>query len=329
MERERSVNGTHLTRPRGRGGGACVELFVEQGACVRVLRLDDEETSAVVVPPCASPCLIAHRRQTPRTRRGAGAEHRSMDTQVALALLGSAVSILIAAGTALWTRNENRVLSGLQQTSAERVKHLEDELQRQVREEQRRATELATLTPYREDLLEAASDLQHRLRNIREYQFLRYLHGSRHDTAVTTTLFRFARYIGVLEILYSEVNYLRFETADKTQHIAALIKQIGVAFASDRYDRVGAFQTSKFMIWREEQRAMGEAAIWRTTAGTPQVVGYSEFVERCTRKASQWFQRLVDDLEAGGMPQSKRLAVIEGLLAQLVQHLEAERKQVI
>src|SRR3954454_11674035 len=223
-----------------------------------------------------------------------------MDAGIAVALVTSTASILIAAATAVWTRTQNRDL--------EMLKH---NLAQQVRQEEQQAAVKATLAHYREPLLEAARDLQHRLRNITKDQFLLYLDGPRRDATIQTPLFRLARYFGVLESLYSELNYLKFETAEETRYVASLLAEIGRAFASDKYDRTGGFETSKFMIWREEQRAMGEIALWRTGEGTRQVVGYTEFVKRLTSDSSEWFEAFRRDLEGGGgMSRSERLVHI-------------------
>jgi hypothetical protein len=104
--------------------------------------------------------------------------------------------------------------------------------------------------------------------------------GPHHDNAIFTTLFHLACYFGVLELLYAQVNYLKFQTATETKAVAKLLAEIGKTFASDEYDRTNGLETSCFMVWREEQRAMGEAAIDHADPQRSGLVGYAAFVQR-------------------------------------------------
>ena len=107
-----------------------------------------------------------------------------MNSAVVATFITSGVSLVIATGTAIWSGNENRKLSKVQTTSAEKLEGLRHKLEGKAREEERRTREAEAFATYREPLLEAARDLLHRLANITKREFLLYLEGDRHDAAV-------------------------------------------------------------------------------------------------------------------------------------------------
>jgi hypothetical protein len=76
---------------------------------------------------------------------------------------------------------------------------------------------------------------------------------------------------------------------------------------------------ARFMIWREEQRAMGEIARDRDRDS---VVGFATFATRATGPDARWFTNFVTDLTAGGSLERERLKLIQGLLARLVRLLD-------
>jgi hypothetical protein len=149
----------------------------------------------------------------------------------------------------------------------------------------------------------------------------------RQEMAVLGTAYRFARYFATLEMLYDRAEFLRLEgqSSGDTQKrsVVQTLAEIGTTFASDVYDRADKrdFRSTRFMIWREEQRAMGELARDRDRDA---VVGFATFAARATGTDARWFEHLIADLEAGTAPQSERLELIESLLAELVRLLGPE-----
>lgn len=110
-------------------------------------------------------------------------------------------------------------------------------------------------------LLSAADDLGSRINNIRHDHFLLYLEvPERKQTALLGTLFRFAQFFGWTEILYGAGGALRFEQDESTKAVADGLREVGRTLAVDRLDRTVPmdFTTTTLMIWREEQRAIGE-----------------------------------------------------------------------
>jgi hypothetical protein len=129
--------------------------------------------------------------------------------------------------------------------------------QRATARAERRSEAKRVLDKYRGALLAAASDLGHRINNIRHDNFLDYPNSpDRAIDAERTTMFRVAQYFGWREVLRTEVQLLRFDTDSETSLVAAMIGDVDWAFATDRLT-----DGSKGMLWAEEQRAIGELMV--------------------------------------------------------------------
>jgi hypothetical protein len=142
-----------------------------------------------------------------------------------------------------------------------------DELEQRAKAEQRALDAQQALELFRLPLRYAAEDLGHRISNIRTKGFLGYVtvENRRTETAVLGTAYRFARFFATLEMLYDRAEFLRLErrsAGDSSESVVGTLTEIGRTFASDKLDRADEhdFRSSRFMIWREEQRAMGEIA---------------------------------------------------------------------
>jgi hypothetical protein len=242
-----------------------------------------------------------------------------MDAGVTAALVTSGASVIVAIATAIWTRTVQHEASA----ASRDLEVLKAELEKQSEEARRRFEQEQTTARYRDPLLDAAAQLNDRLRNIQENNFLIYLRGSRRVIALQTTLYRISRYFGILEIIGSDLTFLRLSSPESTEHAGLLISQIGSAFASDAFDREGGFETSRFMVWREEQRAMGELVI-DATSGPQRLVGYTTFVHRLSEDAASWFRELETDLDEGDASNSDRLRQIRALLGELVSCLRGD-----
>ena len=139
------------------------------------------------------------------------------------------------------------------------------------------------------------------------------------------TVYRLARWLGTLELLYDRAEYSVLERQRNAgpESVLGILREIGKTFATDRYDRATShFTSSKFMIWREEQRAMGEIA---RAADRQAVVGFATFAARATGADARWFATFIADLESGGADTSQRLKVVQSWLARLVRELDANK----
>jgi len=182
------------------------------------------------------------------------------------------------------------------------------------------------LDRYRAPLLAAVDDLGRRLNNIRNDGFLAYLDtDERREAALTSTLFRLAQYLGWVEIVYGYSDRLRFESDRATRSVTETIGDIGWVLAADEFDRTDEddFTTSRLMLWREEQRAIGE--LMRHVGDDPRCVSFNSFAADYDSRFSRWFATFTSQLEAKSASQTNRLGELQRVLARLVQQLDVER----
>lgn len=256
-----------------------------------------------------------------------------MDIPIVVALITASVGVSTAAAgliTAVMTsRRQSRTaldVGILQGKSAQELVNLQEQLKAQTRDEERRYAALEQLNRYREPLLAAAKDVRHRLRNIREGNFLLYLHHRderRRLLALRSTLYRLGRYWAVVETLYESVNELRFTTEEETKKVASLLAEIGREFASD------AYRSPQFMIWREEQRGIADLMRERSTPAEDSVMGFARFIDTYDATLAPWFAELEQDLKADKASAGGKLEVLQGLFEELISQLEAGRPRII
>ncbi len=185
----------------------------------------------------------------------------------------------------------------------------------QARREARRVLE-----EHRDPLLAAAYELQARLHNILRKRFTEeYVLGNKaekQDAALESTLYVFAQFFGWREIIRREIQFLRFLKDEETREIGQLLRDIGEAFLTDDFGR-------QFMIWRVEQRGLGERMIM-TADGKTTCMGYATFIEkRGTMK--EWLDPLERDLRQMDDGGRARLTKLQHLLLELVQKLDADQ----
>jgi hypothetical protein len=182
------------------------------------------------------------------------------------------------------------------------------------------------LDRYREPLLTAADGLGSRVNNIRHDGFLSYLDvPERQRTALLGTLFRFAQLFGWTEILYGSFDRLRFERDTSTKAVADALRDIGRLLAVDRVDRTNPVEatTTRLMIWREEQRAIGE--LMRVDTDPPRCLSFDSFARQYNDRFAPWFATFAAQLDPATTPSSERLAQLQRLLAGLVSELDVDR----
>jgi hypothetical protein len=178
----------------------------------------------------------------------------------------------------------------------------------------------AVLARHREPLLAAAYELQSRLHNILCNRFVEnYVLATRagkQDAALESTLYVFAQFFGWREIIRREIQFLRFPEDQETREVSRILRDIGETFLTDRYGR-------QFMIWRVEQRGLGERMIVYTN-GTPTCMGYATFVDE-QGMMKEWLEPLERDLRDIGQDGSERLKKLQHLLLELVQRLDKDQ----
>jgi hypothetical protein len=185
----------------------------------------------------------------------------------------------------------------------------------------RRDTE-TVLAKYREPLLGAAYELQGRLWNILDLDFLRKycLAGdeAQRTYAVENTLFVIAQYFGWSEILRSEIQFLSFSDSEQTRTVNACQSRIVQLFQSDE-----AALGRPFLLWRGEQRAIGELMI-DTVSGQPRCIGYASFMGRRESSFRSWFERLESDIAEISSGANPRLLQLQHALIDLIRELDPQ-----
>lgn len=176
------------------------------------------------------------------------------------------------------------------------------------------------LERHRDPLLAAAYELQARLHNILCNRFTEdYVLGNKagkQEAALESTLYVFAQFFGWREIIRREIQFLRFLKDEETREVAQLLRDVGEAFLTDEYG-------PQFMIWRVEQRGLGECMIV-TLDGKPTCMGFATFVgHRATMK--EWLDPLERDLRQMNEDGRARLTRLQHLLLELVQKLDEDR----
>jgi hypothetical protein len=178
------------------------------------------------------------------------------------------------------------------------------------------------LDNYREPLLASSYELQARLYNILNLRFVEtYISdetAGKRVSAIESTLYVFAQFFGWREIIRREVQYLRFSKNQQTREIGQILGDIDETFLSNNYG-------PQFMIWRAEQRGIGERMII-SEGNKMTCLGYASFVEHCSTM-EEWLTPLEHALENLENEGRKRLTDLQHMLVDLVGKLDDKRKR--
>jgi hypothetical protein len=194
------------------------------------------------------------------------------------------------------------------------------------RKQEQRLAAREKLDRYRAPLLAAVDDLGRRVNNVRNDGFLAYFDvEDMRDTALLSTLFRVAQYLGWVEIIYGHSDRLRFESDKATKAVTDTLGDIGWILAADEFDRANEndFTTSRLVLWREEQRAIGE--LMRHEGNDPRCIGFATFVDDYESRFSRWFATFASQLKDGSVSGTNRLAELHRVLARLIRQLDVDR----
>ena len=80
--------------------------------------------------------------------------------------------------------------------------------------------------------------------------------------------------------------------------------------------------TTRLMMWREEQRAIGE--LMRVNSDPPRCLSFDSFARQYDEHFSPWFATFAAQLDPASTPSSERLAELQRLLAGLVRELDVD-----
>jgi hypothetical protein len=210
-----------------------------------------------------------------------------------------------------------------------RIAQLTDQLAKRREIESREAQTAALMSKYRDPLLRSAIDLQSRLYNIHQQFFLGYFYNQSHSAkeyAITNTLYVIAEYLGWVEILRREIQFLDLGDSTLNRRLSVLLVNINQAFSRGKFGGI-------FQLFNGEQRAIGEVmTVTRSIEGVSRYdcMGYATFVKnmRDTPEFSDWFLKLREDINTIATTheaKTDRIALIQSNLIDLIDFLDPER----
>lgn len=212
-----------------------------------------------------------------------------------------------------------------------RIARLTDRLLKQREAESREAQTATLMSKYRDPLLRSAIDLQSRLYNIHQNRFLErfYLESPvARNYALYNTLYVVAEYLGWVEILRREIQFLDLGDLDRNRRLSELLASINQAFG-------GYKPGSHFRLFNGEQRAIGE--IMTVPRSNSEVIGYdcigyATFVKKMNEpEFAGWFTKLKDDIELIAKESTidlARLVLIHSRLIDLIDFLDPHQIRV-
>ena len=212
-------------------------------------------------------------------------------TALVVAGISAAVSVATTIFVTVYQSREARELEKFQSKHAQDLTALNDLLIRQ-RDTDTRTTEAeAFVARYRNPLLQSAYDLQSRLYNVLRPGGFRG--GRDPEYFVLNTVYLFAQYLGWVEIIRQELQFLDLGAVDKTKRLGNLIARIRNQLANTERFR------DEYYIYRGQQRAIGELMMipvdgTSTIGPRHECMGYGAFV---TKHADVEFQRWLASLE--------------------------------
>ncbi|MFD1660190.1 hypothetical protein ACFSL4_18795 [Streptomyces caeni] len=195
---------------------------------------------------------------------------------------------------------------------------------------------------YGASLAWSAYDLQARLYNIlyghdvdlspgpsRGFMTAFHLHGTLEEREYVrrSTVFVLAEYLGWVEILRRDIQFLDLGQSRANQRAVTMISSIGTAL-----NRTSA-HSNVLRLWRAEQRAIGELMVHpQGEPGRRRCLGYAEFCEKLDGDEifRRWFAPLladVDRLAEDTAPAVSRLAELQQKLIALIDVLDPKAER--
>lgn len=248
-----------------------------------------------------------------------------MSPAIIAAIIAGGVSVA-GAILSVWT---NRHTNATTRDTAERVAELEDA--RQIRAEQRTKDQLAEQVQarYREPLLLSAFELQSRIWNMMEAGF-RPPSGQEHDYLVEHTQYLIAQYLGWVEVMRREVQFLDLGEVERTRDLNITLDRIAASFATMRF-------SPPLRLFRGQQEAIAGEVI--SVESVPpggerlMVIGFSEFARRLQSGEVafvRWFTHIKSDLEQwaiGDDTVQPRLILLQNSLMDLIEFFDPQHQR--
>jgi len=199
--------------------------------------------------------------------------------------------------------------------------------QQEKRSQEARTQEL--IAKYRDPLLRSAFDLQSRIYNIVEQGFLNLYRSDNEPTkrySSDNTLYVIAEYLGWVEILRREVQFLDLGNVGQNQKLNQLFYDIRQVFHTDSYPPV-------FRLFNGQQRAIGELMMTprKQDEGIAnyECIGYAAFSQKLHEDEhfAAWFSGPKYDFVCLFQEQEKyseRLIMLQNELIDLIDFLDPQ-----
>jgi hypothetical protein len=180
---------------------------------------------------------------------------------------------------------------------------------------------------YREPLVYAADQLLNRIENIRDNAFLEKYGTTRREYVVRSTAYAIAELLCWMELFRENQQFLDLGEEQATREMNRCLAAVGRTLSTDTIvdasDRPAAF-----MLWRQQQRAIGELMIERSE-GQAHCIGYATFGSKLDDPSfASWFAAVLGDAAtsvdepARAMP---RLDELARATTSLIDHLDPNR----
>jgi hypothetical protein len=205
------------------------------------------------------------------------------------------------------------------------TKSVDARVSAQERAETKAETLDALMSRYREPLVQTAFDLQSRIWNIIEGEFLQTYYFSERreqgDYARDNTLYVFAEYLGWSEILRREVQFLDLGDEQRNREWNKLRDAVRRTLLTDDHP-------PPFRVFNGQQRAIGELMLCPSSDanGRQACLGYAAFTQRLQKpEFATWFAGLREDLDLiAREPEvhEDRLRALQAALMDLIDFLD-------
>lgn len=212
-------------------------------------------------------------------------------------------------------------------------------------ERKRRSESEKLIAKYRDPLLLASQDLQSRLYNILELNFLSYYNGpsasndnegnywlsegnndsnritrqDQKDNVIQYTCFLVGQYFSWTYILRRQVQFLCFSTDKDNKGLASMLNGIQEAFSTAKHGKASV----PFMLWRAQQMAIGE--IMTVKVDTELFcMGYAAFKQKWMENDGAfrgWFHSIEAGIKTIAEARSKGGSTIPDQRLRRLQHL--------
>jgi hypothetical protein len=212
-----------------------------------------------------------------------------------------------------------------------RIAFLQHTLTSQREAQTREAKAEALLAKYRDPLLRSAHSLQSRCYSIVQLGFLRiYYHKSDRDRQYATshTLYVIAEYLGWVEVVRREVQFLDLGNIESTRRLQELLRAIKSAILTDGLPL-------DFRLFSGEQQAIGELMLIERDRGEGtffDCIGFAAFIKQInTGEFSHWFEKVAESIEAAACDSKSnhsRLIRLQHCLIDLIDFLDPDRTRI-